>query len=124
MGYYTSINGTITLSRELNHFETTTLLVKDMYGVYLQPAEISKIETPEGVFHKRVTKYVDFELEGKNYGFEEEFRNFIAELPADVTANGYVQGEGEEQGDVWRLYVKGREVRRVAAKLVWPEVAE
>jgi hypothetical protein len=33
-------------------------------------------------------------------------------------------GEGEEQGDTWRLYAKGGEVERIVPEIVWPEPPE
>jgi hypothetical protein len=45
----------------------------------------------------------------------------LAFLQRNHAANGTIDAEGEEAGDIWRIIVKNNEVRRVEARVVWPD---
>ena len=120
MGYYTSLSGGLILSRPLNAREIKELEPRLPYGTGFHV--LNTVEhTDEGELHKSETSEVVADDSVKTYGFDEDLNAFLSSLPEDVTAEGCIEGSGEDDDDVWRVHVKGRKMRRVQAELHWPE---
>lgn len=56
----------------------------------------------------------------KWYDCQEDMLRLAEKYP---TITFLVEVEGEESGDLWRLYVRGKEKLRVKPAIVWPEVS-
>lgn len=46
----------------------------------------------------------------------------VASLPVETEFDGYIEGNGEEAGDIWRIYIVGRRPVVVTPTLVWPSL--
>src|SRR5258708_39585306 len=56
----------------------------------------------------------------KAYEIEDEVGALVADYASGHTFSGFLEISGEEQGDLSRLYVRGRRVVRVKPTLTWP----
>lgn len=61
---------------------------------------------------------------GRMYGIEEQVRKIVAAYREGHTFSGYLEIDGENQGDLWRLVIKDGTVIRFDAKFVWPDGAD
>jgi hypothetical protein len=57
----------------------------------------------------------------KAYGLMKDVQKIVSDFP-DHTFSGYLYVEGEENNDMWRLYVKDGKAIQVKPEIVWPEV--
>jgi hypothetical protein len=135
MGYYTRVTGEIRFEPPIPWGA-----VKD--DEYLKDwSESSKcirlhveeatVETDEGTLTKRsVVGIVPIsEDRFKAYDIEAEVQEVVSRYcsPGGRECHGRLEGEGEESGDLWRLYVRsaanGREYEVVkdAPRIVWPD---
>jgi hypothetical protein len=57
----------------------------------------------------------------KVYSLMEDVQKIVSDFP-DHTFSGYLYVEGEENDDMWRLYVKDGKAIQVKPEIVWPEV--
>lgn len=44
----------------------------------------------------------------------------IAALPEETEFEGYIEGNGEEAGDIWRIYIVDRKPVKVEPVITWP----
>lgn len=124
MGYYSTIEGEVYFSRPINKREAAPLIkvTEDPWNVYKLISDTEECETDEGTL--TITRTVGIEPvgdEGKAYEWESILRRLIDALPGDVTAEGQLERSGEENGDMERLYIKGRTVIAVKPEIVWKD---
>ena len=122
MGYRSAIEGEITFSRPLNRREAAPLaeIMKDPWNVYELVTEMEERDTDEGTLTIHSTEGVRSMGDGfKAYEWESILRRLIDALPDGVTASGYLQRDGEETGDMERLYVRGCVVTSVKPRIIW-----
>ncbi len=125
MGYYSYLTGEMTFSRSLKRDEATKARPpeSDPWQFYKLTEEKETRETYEGTL--TITRVTGTELihtdQVKAYEWESRLRMIVEKLPDDVTVSGYFERIGEEQPDMERLYVKGREVVSVRPTIMWPE---
>ncbi len=109
MGYSTSLSGGLTFDPPLSALEYAN-------SPYLSFGDAGswsfKLDQPN-------TIVVDDES-AKHYDLEEELQEFIDSMPG-ATFTGCIEGDGEESGDMWRLYVVDGRVVKVKPELVWPD---
>lgn len=65
----------------------------------------------------KVVPYTDDKT--KAYDIETELQAFVDSMPG-ATFTGFIGGEGEENGDMWRIYVRAGRVDRVTPTITWP----
>jgi hypothetical protein len=125
MGYYSSLDGEIMFSRSINRGEAEALkpVLDDVWNVYELMEDREERETDGGTLTLVRTTGIGLKYEDqvKAYEWERVLRELVNALPADVTCSGYFQRLGEEQPDMERLYVLGRDVVSVKPEIVWPE---
>jgi hypothetical protein len=57
------------------------------------------------------------------YSVNDEFRAFINKF-CGKSFSGFLEGRGEDDGDIWRLVVVAGSPRTLAPKLLWPKAEE
>ena len=125
MGYLSYISGEMTFSRPLKRDEAAKArpFESDAWQYYALTEEKETRETDDGTLI--ITRVTGIELlhteQVKAYEWESRLRMIIEKLPDDVTVSGYFERIGEEQPDMERLYVKGREVVSVRPTITWPQ---
>ena len=126
MGYLTRVEGRISIHPPLivkelrEHPEITdpngSVIVR--VNKVSEPTDYGRAVTLTGVFIECVTE------EGfKAYNLEDEVMH-IAELFPDRTFIGFLECDGEEKSDLWRLVGHGNTIDRVEPLLLWPEGSE
>lgn len=84
--------------------------------------QMSEIETPEGTLFKRsaVAIVQSWEDEPRNYDIVAHVQELIDLHGTGRTFTGHFDMEGEEPGDIWRLYVRDGKAVRVDPVITWP----
>lgn len=130
MGYNTRVRGEITF-----HPPIPWGVVKD--DEYLKGWRDSKkciqlrvqdeqVETDEGTLTRRSAVGIVPILDEpyKAYEIEAEVRELVSRYCSanGQTCRGYLEGEGEDSGVLWRIYVRyDAEVVRVEPRIIWPD---
>ena len=121
MGYYSTITGEISFEPPASYGEIRSLSDKDRLFRFVQVAETQ--ETEEGTLTKvsaRCIEPVDDDRI-KAYSMESDLTDFRAALP-NRRWSGEFRVEGEEAGDVQRLFVDDKgHVVLWKARLLWPD---
>lgn len=135
MGYLTHVTGEITLDPPL-----PWKVIKDSLFLNRQPngyperdvrfdLAVEQVETDDGLLTRRTAVAIvpAYEDGFRAYNIEDHLAELVADLPLGTKVGGYLQGEGEKSGDLWRLYVlpDGDRLRvvKVTVQLVWPDPA-
>jgi Family of unknown function (DUF6205) len=127
MGYLTRVEGQITITPPLRWSE-----MKDsqFYGGESKGMDVTIQlkntweETDEGYFDRRlgVALVPASEERFKAYSIDEHLKMAVEEFGRQGhKLEGYFEGSGEEDGDLWRLVVKDNQVKRLVPKVVWPD---
>lgn len=111
MGYYTTLNGEITLSREPS------------IEVWFH---ISQLDSFYFIEEYVPSRHISFDgLDGKFYNLKNDASALINILDqVGISAGGEIVCVGEEQPDIWRLVFTGGTVVREDTKIVWPDGTE
>lgn len=125
MGYYSRITGEMEFSRPLTRVEIKAvepaLQDPDGWVYYKLAIDTETRETDEGTLTVIRAYGIQLITEDsvKAYDWERKLQEVISVLPGHVTVTGYFERKGEEGPDMERLYVKGRKVVAVQARIVW-----
>jgi hypothetical protein len=57
----------------------------------------------------------------KAYGIIAEVQKIIDILGDGYTYSGYIELNGEESGDLWRIHIRQGKAVEVQPQIVWPE---
>lgn len=132
MGYYTNYTDEITIHPPLSWEELQT--VPEFYNEDSHWGSSSRdvkfdvqeerVNTPQGVLIKREARAIEPLQEDsyKGYYIVEHVQDLVDRFGDSHTFSGYISAEGEEAGDLWRLYVIGGNATRVEPTITWPEV--
>lgn len=125
MGYYTTVYGEIAIDPPLSWAEVKDSPFLDQErrkDVHFRIA-VETVDTDEGTLERRqavaIEPYSDDSF--KAYSIEEHLGELLALHGEGHTFTGWLEGEGEEAGDLWRLGVKDGRPHMVRAQIVWPE---
>lgn len=132
MGYYSSVKGTIKITREtvaipdelLEEIEKHGLKVTSQYkGLSLDALNrIENTEYLQGYVTASAVALTGTDDENKVYWLEEGLAQALKIIEADgCVANGYLAIFGEEDGDIWRLLVVNNQITKQDAILSWPD---
>ena len=128
MGYYTSVTGLITIDPPITWgelYDTPWAAGEDDYEHDVQLQIVSTYEeTDEGTLERKfATAIVPASEDGyKAYRIEEHLQDILTRFAVDGrTFRGYLQGEGEDNEDVWRLSVRSGQPHMSKARLVFDE---
>ena len=127
MGYYTHVTGRITIEPPLPWGQITgsRYLPEKLGGEFSGGINLAVIETThetdEGTLTKRSAVAIEpYEDSFKAYTTEEELQALVKEFGEGRRFSGHLYGEGEEQGDMWKLEVVDGEVVKVTPTVTWP----
>jgi hypothetical protein len=132
MGYYTNYSDEITIDPPLSWDEILEIPEyydeEDMWGekdVTLDVTE-ERVNTSEGLLIRRTgNSIVPWQEDSyKGYDMIEHVQYIVDKFGDSHRFKGYISAEGEEAGDIWRLYVIDGEAQAVKAIIVWPEIVE
>lgn len=112
MGYYTTLNGEINLSREPS-IEVWETIHAQLDSFYLMS-------------ERYPSRSIYFDgANSKFYNLKKDASTFVCILEqVGITATGTVVCVGEEQPDIWRLVFKDGTVTTETARMVWPDGSE
>lgn len=128
MGYYTHYTDQINIYPPIKWSEVkdSPFVEKedDRWGYVTKDVRFGITE--ERVDEDTVRKYADRieptqDDEYKGYDIVEHVQEIIDTYGKDRKFSGYINAEGEETGDLWRLYVRDGIAVAVKPEITWPE---
>jgi hypothetical protein len=125
MGYYTYVNGNFKIEppirgKELHDFNEEEDIP---YGLVTEVYEERK-DVEDGVLITRVMESVwTLDDSFKAYSFDDDLQKLVDRFPGHKWI-GCVEGSGEENGDMWRLYIREGKVIKHTVKNMWPDPPE
>lgn len=132
MGYYSSVTGKIRIEPPLTHAEISQnpdWFKEDAYGgVEGVDGDISfevttgSRETGEGTLtFKQAHSIIPWtDDSSKYYTLSESVQKLVSTYP-NHEYRGHLHIEGEDNDDIWRIYIRDGKVVEVRAELKWPE---
>lgn len=118
MSYNTRLSGQFKLSPEVVLPGSAPQFTTVKLTHHTTPAYMN-----EGVYVPNSSRIVQIDAEAPEWVTTgmvlDDLRTILTILPEDVTFEGYLEGNGEEAGDLWRVYVVDRKPVAVAPKLIW-----
>lgn len=132
MGYYTNYSDEIAIEPPLSWAELQEVpqfCVGD-YGYSDRDVKLrvvdEKVNTSEGLLIKRTATHIEPSSEDsyKGYSIVEHVQELVDKFGKSHAFTGYINAEGEEAGDLWRLYVIEGNATKVEPEIIWPVVPE
>jgi hypothetical protein len=129
MGYTTHVTGEFDITPPLSYkeFRDSRFAPHQQTSRY-DPSLVLRVteetvDQEDGLFiRKTATALVMREIdEYRERGLVEEVQSALDEFPGHIFT-GYLECEGEENTDIWRVYVKDGKARRVDPEITWPEM--
>ena len=126
MGYLTSLSGYLNIEPPLTYAEFkgspfTSFETDDGADILALTVEEHDVETVEGTLTvKTATAIEPYEDSVKAYDIEEKLQRIVDAFPGHAFT-GCIEGDGQDQGDVWRLYVRNGRVVKIEPTITWPE---
>lgn len=128
MGYTTRVTGEFTITPPLTWPEfSDSQYAPHNIDVPYEPSfmlhvDEQTVDTEDGMLTRRTaTALVMREIdEYRAYELLEEVQEAIDAFPGHVFA-GRLDCEGEETGDLWRVYIRDGKAVRVEPRIVWPD---
>lgn len=126
MGYYTRVSGEIQIDPPITWGELTGSPFLEDSSEWRQvrlAVDIERIETDEGTLTKRSASRIvpSGEDSYKCYEIEDHLRTLVKEFGNGRDFTGRLDGEGEENGDMWRMRVDGDlKVEMIKVEPAWP----
>lgn len=132
MGYYSDVTDEIYISPDLKVADIRKLI------------NLKLAKTLDGQIHYDHCVYVDYEQHLKDYedytavkfiapeikptnsnmkaySIVEDVQKIVDTLGEGYMYSGYIELNGEESGDLWRIYVRNGKAVEVKPEIVWPE---
>lgn len=133
MGYNTTFNGGLAIEPPLNWSEIQRSpswpghpnqrdrgFARDFYGAHLHITQ-EEVDTPEGVLIRRECNLVTVEGdELRADAVMNSLRRLALDFGADHEFIGTITAEGEDNSDIWRIRIVGREVVQEDSVVLWP----
>lgn len=123
MGYIYRLTGTIRIDPPLSWAEIKSTPFTEYQGFDIRLAvDSEEVETADGTLVRRTASRVIAERdEPRAYDLVKRLQAMVDAFPGH-TWEGYIQGDGEDAGDQWRLWVNP-EGRAAQARpvITWPE---
>lgn len=132
MGYVTHADGFISIEPPLTWGQIKeSPFLPEGYGFGNEDCDIAlvitevSVETDEGILVVRTAPKVQqrHAEEPRNNSIEAHLQALVDAFPGHEFT-GRFNMEGEDSGDLWRVKVIGRKVRRFDPTFVWPEESE
>lgn len=107
MGYYTYVSGDISFTPPLTEEEIEVIeAAMEQEQIFGMTVELDKI--------------VPYDDEFKAHNFEEDLQLVVNMLPGREFF-GFMEGQGEDNDDVWRVRIEDGTVQKQKAVMTWPE---
>lgn len=133
MSYHTTFTGELAIEPPLNWTEiqrspswpghpsfTDRGFARDFYGAHLHITE-STVDTADGVLIRRECRKVTIEGDELSaHPVLNSLRRLAGDFGATHAFIGRLTAEGEENTDIWRIRIDGREVVIDRPAIVWP----
>jgi hypothetical protein len=121
MGYYSRLDGSLMFEPPLSHQAAKDYQLTCKPGwqsVYFVIDKVTR-ETVDGTLTSLTSSVImPHDESGKYYDIEDDIRRLLSYLP-DRTFTGYIERDGEEQGDIERYTVEDGKLVTKKAKVVW-----
>jgi len=128
MGYNTSVTGRIEILPPLSWGQFKDSIFhenSDTWTDVVFDVEEVAFETDEGLMTRiQAIAVIPASEDGyKAYNIQEELQRLVNVFWPRHGFKGRLEGDGQDNGDMWRLYVNDETgaVYKVKAKIVWPE---
>jgi len=127
MGYTTEFEGQIDLDPPLNASE---ILAIQTFSNERHDETPEDREVMPGAWCHWIAQVDGDALEwdgGEKFYHAAEWMQLVLDrfiTPLGISANGTIEAQGEEAGDLWRIVVKDNVVRTIYPKIVWDEYDE
>jgi hypothetical protein len=132
MGYYTVFTGQIDITPEvpwglikdsdfvLNEEDPYSYIESDVRFYVREEAS----ETFGGAFIKKSSSAIvpTWEDECRGRYILEHVQKIIELLGPFYFYSGYISAEGEDTGDMWRIYVINGKATKIVPEIVWPDI--
>jgi hypothetical protein len=132
MGYISDVSGEIYINEDVKvkHLQNliTSKLAKTLAGK--MPLDhcvfVDYEQNFEEVEDFTIVRFTASEIKPtdssmKAYGIVAEVQKIVDILGDGYTYSGYIELNGEEPGDLWRIYIRQGKAVEVQPKIVWPE---
>ena len=125
MGYYTQVTGQITIDPPLRWVD-----VKD--SPFLPEAcdrdvalviQRDIVQTDDGTLNHLSAVAIERATDDsyRTYSIEAHLQELLDQWGDGRSFDGYLEGHGEDNEDIWRLYVRDGKAIKAKVQLVWPE---
>lgn len=122
MTYATNLSGRIGIKPDF----TTVGSVPNFDNVKLEYRTLLQDPGVQGVFVPATFVIEGIAADAPAWATEEAVLNdliaIVENLPEGTTFDGYLEGNGEEIDDMWRVYIVDGKPTVVKPRIVWPEV--
>lgn len=128
MGYLTKVSGQIEISPPITWGELrkSNWPINDRYARNVRLViEETEVDTDDGTMIRRVATAIApmiLDEPYKAYEIDDHINEIADTFGKGREFSGYLSGEGEEPGDLWRLYIRDGAAVRVTPEIVWPEM--
>ncbi len=123
MGYYTNLSGKMLIEPPLTweKIKDSKYITSDAWPLGIK-VKSESIETETGTFDKKSGVEVTIPEDSlkEAYTIDEDLQELVCAFPGHRFV-GVIEGSGEEDADMWRLYVRHGKVIRTAVQVSWPE---
>lgn len=122
MGYATRVTGEIKIQPPLSWLQVKPIVERRDFDLKIRVVE-RVTDTEDGqMIQKQGVSVIPLSEDGyTSYAVKEHLQLLVDLFPAHEFV-GYLEGEGEEQGDVWRLTVSPSRVAvMIEPRIVWPD---
>ena len=124
MGYYTTVTGHFRIEPPIEGKELHGFDEEDIPFGFKAEIYEDRTEVEDGILLVRKLDWLGaYDDDFKAYSFEEDLQGLVSRFPGHKWI-GCMEGEGEENGDMWRLYIRKDKVIRHAVKNMWPDPPE
>lgn len=132
MGYISDVTGEIYVNEELKVSDLQKLvsgkIAKSLGGkipyehcVYLDYEQTFEDAEDYTIVHFEDGVIMPTSGSMKAYGIIAEVQKIVDILGDGYTYSGYIELNGEESGDLWRIYIRQGKAVEVQPQIVWPE---
>ena len=130
MGYHSHVSGEITITppiswKELQEkgYNKEGRWTSDWTHVRLE-VEAETVSTDDGELTRYTAEAIVPSTDDsfKAYGLTKHVQKIVDDFPEHDFTGGYFQVEGEDNVDLWRVYVRRGKTIEVKPEIKWPEV--
>lgn len=130
MGYYTRFSGAITITPPppWSEIKGSPFAINGEFGMPDRDCkfriDVEIVETDEGTLTRKQATAIVCTYDGNTtaHGIVEHLQELLTLHGEGRTFSGYIEAEGEESGDLWRLTVRDGQATKIKPSIVWPDL--